>query len=468
VTAPVRGIADGDGHPRRWLVLAVLCLVLSVIVLDNTILTVAVPSLQRALDASEQDLQWITTAYALVLASLLLPLANLGDRRGRRGLVMIGLVVLGTACGASALADSPGVLIVTRGLMGLGGACALPGTLSIIGNVFPESERGRAIAIWSGSAGVSIALGPILGGLLLEHFWWGSVFLVNVPVVAAALVGVVLIVPPSRDPNPAPFDGRGSLLWTGALVGLLFGIIEAPERGWLSAAVLVAFAVGAGTFVAFLRVERAARAPLLDLGTLRTWNLRAGIVVIVASFFALFGAQFVVTQDLQLVQGLGPLATGFCFVPLAVASLVASLQNPRFVSRFGHRTAAAGLAIDGVGIVVTSLGTSIDSVAVVVIGMFLIGAGTNLAIPSGVEMIMQSVPPERAGAAAGINETLVEAGGAVGVAVLGTVIAAGATGHEPFSPDAVPWSLLVAALVAGVAALVVRRLVPAARAAVET
>jgi MFS family permease len=442
------GVADEDGDPRRWLILGVLCLVLAVVAIDNTIVNVAVPSLQLSLDASEQDLQWITTSYGLVLAGLLLPLATIGDRRGRKGLLLSGLVILGVACGVASLVDSPGMLIAARGLMGVGGACALPGTLSIIGNVFPESERGRAIAIWSGSAGLATTLGPVLGGLLLEHYWWGSVFLVNLPIVAVGIVGVAMFVPTSRDPAAPPIDVRGSLCWTVALVGLLFGTIEGPERGWTSPLVLGAYALTAVVLLAFRWVEQRAVAPIVDLAALRTRRLQAGIAIVASAFFVLFGVQFVTTQELQLAQGLGPLATGLCFAPFALAAVGASLENPRLVKRYGHRVAGLSFALVALGLLVTAPGAAADSVAAIVVGLFVVGVGINLALPSGIELIMESAPPERAGAAAGINETLVEASGAIGVAVMGSVIAAGATGSELFSADAVPWALVTGVVVA--------------------
>jgi MFS family permease len=445
VPAPL--IADpAIGHPRRWSILSVLCGVLIAISLDNTILSIALPSIREQLGASETDLQWITAAYGLVLAGTLLPLAVIGDRYGRRLLLIIGLAIFGVASATAALVDSPNALIVCRGALGLGGACAMPATLAIIGNVFIEKDRGRAISIWSGVAGFGAAAGPLLGGLLLAHFWWGSVFLVNLPVVAVGIVAAVLIVPESRDPATPHIDYPGAALWTGALVGLLFGIIEGPERGWTSAIVIVSLAIAAVLLLLFARRTTRVPAPLLAPRTARHPGMRAGAAVIPTTFFAIFGTQFVITQWLQGPQDLGPIAAAACFIPNAIASVVGSLLNHRLVVRRGHGTTILfGATVMVTGLLLTATGIGTDNLALAVVAFTAVGLGIGFVIPSGVELIMSSASPEQAGSAAGVNETIVEAGGALGVAVMGSVL----VGSTSFA-----WPLPVAAGIVAVGAVV--------------
>jgi MFS family permease len=440
---PPDAAADA-GHPRRWLVLAVLCGVLVAITIDNTILSIALPSIRTQLDASETDLQWITAAYGLVLSGTLLPFAVLGDRIGRRRMLLAGLTTFGVASTAAAFVDSPGALIVCRGLLGLGGASAMPATLAIIGNVFAPHERGRAISIWSGVAGFGAAAGPLLGGLLLAHFWWGSVFLVNLPVVAVGVLAAVLIVPESRDPATPRIDVRGAAIWTAALVGLLFGIIEGPERGWTTRAVVVPMVVGAVLLGWFATRIRRVPDPLLSPATARHPGMHAGAAVIPTTFFAIFGTQFVITQWLQGPKGLGPIAAALCFLPNAIVSVVGSLLNHRSVVRSGHAgTIALGAAVMTAGLLVTGAAVGGGSLALAVVAFAFVGLGQGFVIPSGVELIMTSAAPEQAGSAAGVNETIVEAGGALGVAVMGSVLV-GATSFA--------WPLPVGAAVVGLGA----------------
>ncbi len=445
-----RPSVNPQDDPRRWWGLAVLCLALCAIVIDNTILNVALPTLRRELHATETDLQWITTAYALTLSGLLLPLGVLGDRFGRRGLLLGGLTVFGAALAVAAFTSSPLQLALARGVMGIGGAATMPATLSILGNIFREQERARAIAIWTAVAGVAAALGPIAGGLLLSRFWWGSVFLVNVPVVAIALAGVTVLLPSSRAPVARAIDGRGSVLWAGSLALLLFAIIEAPVRGWRSRAVVGALVVGITLMALFAREERRARAPMLGPSVARERGMQAGAVTVIGMFFALFGAQFTLTQWVQGPRGHSALVAGLCFTPMALATVVMATRNPALARRWGSRAVVAGgLATMALGLVLAGWAVSGTSLLPVVAALVVSGAGQGAAIPSGVELIMRSVPPAQAGSAAGVNETLVEAGGAVGVAVLGSTLAAGAGFGVP---------LLLAAAVALLAAGAVYRI----------
>ena len=443
---------SGDRTTSRWLALSVLCLALCVIVIDNTILNVALPTLRRELRASETDLQWVTTAYALVLSGLLLPFGVLGDRFGRRRLLLVGLAVFGTASAAAAFTTHPLQLAIARGVMGIGGAATMPATLSILGNIFSEQERSRAIAIWTGVAGLAAAFGPVLGGVLLSRFWWGSVFLVNVPVVVLTIAGVFTLVPSSRASVARPIDHGGTAFWAGALAAMLFAIIEGPVRGWTSPLVIGGFVLSASLFFLFAGQERRAEAPMLPPAAARHPGMRAGATIVAGIFFAAFGTQFVMTQWIQGPLHHGPLAAGLCFVPFALAGSVAAARNPAGARRFGHRTVILlGMSLMGGAVLLASAAVSSHHLALAVGALALIGAGQGSALPSGVELIMTSVPPEQAGSAAGVHETIVEAGGAIGVAVLGSALADGAGFGTPLLLGA------VALMTAGVIAAAVLR-----------
>ena len=433
------------GYPLRWRALGVLCLCLSVVVIDNTILAVAFPSIETGLHTNEAGLQWIGSAYGLVLAGLLLPLAVVGDRRGRKGLLMIGLVIFGLASAAAAFATTAAWLVIARGAMGVGGACTMPSTLSVLGNIFPEQERGKAISVWSGVAGLMTAVGPVIGGLLLARFWWGSVFLVNVPVVMVALVLVARWVPRSHDPTSPPVDRWSALLWWGALSAIILAIVEGPERGWGSPLVLGAAVGGLLLLVAFAKREDRSLEPLIEDETRRDPRLRWGAAAVAALFFGVMGTQFVLTQWIQGPQHHSALATGLYFVPTAITSVVFALLNPKLAARWGHGLVAAlGLAVTAAGALVATLSVVAESLPGVVVAGTLIGMGIGIAAVSAVELIMSSARPERAGSASGVNETLVEASGALGIAVLGSVLV---------ESGSYAWPLPVVTVVAAGAAL---------------
>ena len=440
---------EEQGHPRRWWALSVLCLALGIVAVDNSILNVALPSIAADLDASERDLQWITAAYGLVLSGLLLPLGVVGDRRGRRGLLVFGLVLFGVASAAGSQSSSSGELVAWRALMGIGGACTMPATLSLIGTIFPPGERGRAIAIWSATAGACGAAGPLAGGLLVEHFWWGSALLVTFPIALAGVAGAFLLVPTSRDLDAPVVDRRSALAWWAAFTALLLAVIELPERGPGSPLVWGAAVAAVVLFLGFRRNEARSAAPLIDAATARDPRLVAGVVTMGVLFALLLGGQFVLTQWLQGSQGLSPLEAGLCFLPNALASMAFSLLNTPLSRRFGYRSlAAAGIGIGAAGSLVAALAVAVESVPLVAVATFLVGAAIGTGAPSGTELIMSSAPPARAGSAAGVNETIVEAAGAFGVGVLGSLLVA--TSHAP--------PLWIAGVVAaGLAVAVARR-----------
>ena len=438
--------------PRRWWVLGVLCFSLLLIVVDNTIVNVALPTLQRELDASTSQLQWIVDSYILVFAGLLLTGGTLGDKFGRKGALFIGLGIMGGASALSAMADSAGQLIATRAVMGVGAALVMPATLSILTNVFEDPvERGRAIAIWAGTAGMAVAIGPVTGGWLLEHFWWGSVFFVNLPVVAIAMVAGVRLIPTSRDPHDPRLDIVGALLSIVGLVTLVWAIIEAPSRGWLSATTLGAFAGAAAVLAVFLWWERRVAEPMLDVGLFRNARFSAASASITLTFFAMFGSFFLMTQYMQFVLGYSALQAGIRMAPMAAVMMVFAPMSARFVERFGTKAVVGtGMAVAGLGLVLTSLLTPDSTYLNLLATMAVMSAGMALTMAPATESIMGSLPPAKAGVGSAVNDTTREVGGALGVAVLGSVMSSVYTTNMPASvPDAARESIGSAMTIAG-------------------
>jgi EmrB/QacA subfamily drug resistance transporter len=414
---------ERQADTRRWIVLGVMCLSLLLIVMDNTIVNVALPTLQRDLDASTTQLQWVVDAYILVFAGLLLTMGSLGDRFGRRGALAIGLAIMGTGSILSAFANDADQLIATRALMGVGGAMIMPATLSIITNVFTERrERAQAIAIWSATAGAAVAIGPVTGGWLLEHFWWGSVFLVNVPVVVVALVLGQLFVPTSRDPAAPPIDVPGALLSIAGLVVLVWAIIEGPG-GWTDPEILGAFALAAVLLGAFILWERWTRFPMLDVSFFRNPRFSAASGAIMLTFFAMFGSLFLLTQFLQSILGYTPLEAGIRLLPMAGVMIVISPLSAKVVERIGSKiVVASGLSIAAIGLIIASRLTAGASYPEVLASLVVLAAGMALVMPPATESIMGSLPPAKAGVGSAVNDTTRQVGGALGVAVLGSVM----------------------------------------------
>jgi EmrB/QacA subfamily drug resistance transporter len=414
---------ERQADTRRWIVLGVMCLSLLLIVMDNTIVNVALPTLQRDLDASTTQLQWVVDAYILVFAGLLLTMGSLGDRFGRRGALAIGLAIMGTGSILSAFATDADQLIATRALMGVGGAMIMPATLSIITNVFTDRrERAQAIAIWSATAGAAVAIGPVTGGWLLEHFWWGSVFLVNVPVVVVALVLGQLFVPTSRDPAAPPIDVPGALLSIAGLVVLVWAIIEGPG-GWTDPEILGAFALAAVLLGIFIVWERWTRFPMLDVNFFRNPRFSAASGAIMLTFFAMFGSLFLLTQFLQSILGYTPLEAGIRLLPMAGVMIVISPLSAKVVERIGSKiVVASGLSIAAIGLIIASRLTPGASYPEVLASLVVLAAGMALVMPPATESIMGSLPPAKAGVGSAVNDTTRQVGGALGVAVLGSVM----------------------------------------------
>ena len=439
------------GVRGRRLALAVLCTSLLAIVVDNTIVNVALPTLVRELDADVSELQWVVDAYTLVFAGLLLLAGTLGDRYGRRRMLLVGLAVFGASSAAAAYAGSVTWLIADRAIMGAGAALIMPATLSLLVSVFPdERERATAVGIWAATAGLGVALGPVVGGVLLDHFWWGSVFLVNVPVCAVALAMGLAVVPESRDPTARRIDWSGAALSGAGLVALVWAVIEAPSRGWTSPPVLVAGALGVALLTAFVVQQRRAVAPLLDLRLFRDPRFSAASVTIAVLFFALFGFLFVATQYLQFVLGYAPAAAGVRVLPYAAAMIVFATLSARIVASLGaRRVVTVGMVLFSAGLAVAATITAGTGYGRLALAFVLMGAGMGLAGAPATESITSSLPPERANIGSAVNDTTRELGGALGVAVVGSLMASIYAGRLPADASAAARDSLGAAVAEG-------------------
>lgn len=421
---------DGDGHdralghPRRWATLAVMCLAVFVTVLDGTIVNVALPTLAVELEATTRQLQWIVDAYLLVFTGLLLAGGGLGDKFGRKRALMVGLVVFGATSAYAGAADSAEGLILGRALMGIGAALIFPATLAVITNVFRDpGERAKAIGIWSAVSGMAVAAGPITGGWLLEHFWWGSVFFVNVPVVVAVVIAAWFVVPESREHEAPRLDWAGVGLSIAAIGALVFTIIEAPVFGWLDVKTLGGFALSAVLLTAFVMWELRVEHPMLPVGIFRNLRFSAASVSITSAFFALFGFIFLITQYFQLVRGYGPLEAGLRTLPVAISIATAAVVAPLLVRTLGTtQVVRTGLAMMAIGFVWVGVRASVDMAYLEIVGqMIFLGLGLGATTAPATESIMGSLSADKAGIGSAVNDTTRELGGTLGVAIIGSV-----------------------------------------------
>lgn len=410
---------------RRPVILGALCLASFTINLDTTIVNVTLPTLVRELDATTRDLQWIVDAYNLVFAALVLAAGSLSDRWGRKGALLIGLGIFASASMVGALCQTPGQLIAVRAVMGIGAAVIFPTTLSIISNVFTErSDRARAIGIWGATTGLGVALGPITGGWLLEHFWWGSVFVGLVPVAAVVAVLVALVVPTSRDPRAPRLDLPGLATSTLAIGALVFTIIEAPEVGWTSVQTVGGFAAALALVVAFVAVERRTAEPMMDVGLFGNLRFTAASGAVMVAFFALFGFIFLVTQYFQFLKGYSPLETGLRTVPVALSIAVGSVLGTKLAVAIGNKViVAGGLTFLAIAFTWVSTASTETPYLEIALQMVLLGLGMGLTSAPATEAIMGVVPKEKAGIGSAVNDATRELGGTLGVAVIGSTFA---------------------------------------------
>jgi len=415
-------------HRRRWIILSVLIISLTAIVLDNTVLNIALKTISEprtGLGASQSQLEWAINSYTLVFAGLLFTFGVIGDRIGRRRMLIIGMALFGLSSLLCSYAQTPDQLIWARAAMGLGGAAVMPQTLSVITNVFEPAERPRAIGIWASAVGVAIAVGPIVGGLLLDHFWWGSVFLINVPLTAVGIGAIVALVPESRSPHPGRVDALGVLLSIAGLVLVVYGIIQGGDTGsWLRADVLGPIAGGLVALAWFIWHESRTDHPSLDVRLFHDPRLSASAAAIALVFFAMGGVYFFISFYTQNVRGYSPLHAGLLTIPLAAGQLLFASRSARLVRRFGAKAVCASglIVMSGALIGYHFLGTS-TPVWLLELTFGIQGSGMGLVMPSATEGVMSVVPRERGGAGSAITNTSRQVAVALGVAVLGSVLA---------------------------------------------
>lgn len=415
-------------HRRRWAILGVLMLSLLIVVLDNSILNVAVKTISTpapvGLGATQSQLEWAINAYTLVFAGLLFSAGLLGDRLGRKKILLGGLTVFGIGSALAAESGSPGMLIAFRALMALGAAFVMPATLAVLMNVFERDEQPKAIGIWAGGVGLAIAIGPITGGLLLDHFWWGSVFLINVPIVVTAVALMIWLVPDSRDPNPGRIDPFGVALSVVGLVLLVYGIIKGGQLAdFTDPTVLATIFAGLAVLAGFVVHEKRSDHPSIDIGYFRNKVFSAAIVAIALVFFALMGVTFFAVFYTQSVRGYSPLQSGALMLPLAVAQLIFAPRARLVVARFGNKaTTTGGLTLLAATLVAFATFEKDTPIWLLEIVFFLMGTGmAHIMTPTSV-VIMQALPREKAGSASALSNTFRQVGGALGIAVLGSVL----------------------------------------------
>ena len=433
---------DPKVYARRWKTLAVLSLSLLIIGLDNTVLNVALPSLQEHFNASTSTLQWMVDSYLLVFAGLLLTMGTLGDRFGRKRALQAGLVLFGGSSLCVLAVQSSGQLIAVRAVMGIGSALIMPATLSIISNVFPREERAKAIGIWAAFAAMGIGLGPLFGGLLLEWFSWESVFLLNVPVAATALLAGLVLVPESRDPEPGSFDVPGATLSVATLGTLVYAIIEAPEKGWTEPLILGCFGAAALLAALFVRWELRTSSPMLNLSFFGNPRFSVASMGIGIASFALFGASFALTQFLQDAHGYSALQAGAAMVPLAVGLVMGAGSSVKIAEKLGTtRVVMAGLL--GLGTMLAlSLFWSAD-MPYWPLGLWFFGLALSMGwvMAPSTDSVMGAVPEEKAGVASAMNDVTRQVAGALGTAIIGSLItslyAARISGDVAGMPDPV-------------------------------
>ncbi|WP_319058988.1 MFS transporter, partial [Streptomyces europaeiscabiei] len=401
-----------QGHPQRWLILGVICLAQLTVLLDNTVLNVAIPSLTEELGAGTSDIQWMINAYSLVQSGLLLTAGSAADRYGRKKMLIAGLVLFGIGSLMAGLAQSTGQLIAARAGMGVGGALLLTTTLAVAMQIFAPEEQPKAIGIWAAVNALGFAAGPLLGGLMLGHFWWGAIFLINLPVAALGVVAVIALVPESKNPQGDRPDLLGALLSTVGMTALVYAIISGPEHGWTSGRVLAPAAVAVVVLTAFGYWESRIPYPMLDPHFFRDRRFTGAVAGVVLITFGMGGALFLLTQHLQFVLGYDALEAGLRTAPLAlvVVALNFSGLSAKWTAKLGMPVSIAlGMVLMSGGLVSIATMAS-GGYGGTLLGLVLIGVGCAIANPAMAHAIMSAIPPAKAGVGAGINGTLAEFG----------------------------------------------------------
>lgn len=416
--------SEKPGYNTRWIGLVFISVCVVVIAIDNTVLNVALPTLSQALNASASDLQWIVDAYVLVFAALLLTTGTLSDRFGRKRMLLTGLVLFGVGSTGAALANSTLTLILARGFLGIAGAMVLPSTLSIITTTFDGPERLRAFSIWASIFSLGFAVGPIIGGFLLQHGSWQLVFLVNLPVIAVAVIGGYRYLPESRDPHQAKFDFLGIILSAIGLFTLIYAIIEAGARGWGDSTVLAGLAVAVVTLGIFAWWENHNPNAMLPLSVFKNRSFTAASLAVTLTVFALAGTGFFVSQYYQTIRGYDTLTAGLALLPPALTFFFVSQQAVRISKRFNAKQSIAlGIGMTSLGMLIMALTFRLDTTYLeTMIGQMFTWIGMAVAISPATNVIMSSVPRDKAGVGSAVNDTTREVGGALGVAILGAIM----------------------------------------------
>ena len=423
-TSPTDAHTEEQAYAKRWWTLAVLCLSLLIVFGGNSTLNVALPTLARDLGATESQLQWVVASYSLVFAGLLFTSGALGDRYGRKGALQCGLATFFLASLLASQASDITQIIACRAVMGVGAAFIMPATLSILVNVFPPGERAKAIAIWATTTGVAGSIGPVITGYVLTHFWFGSAFLVYLPVIALAFVGGWFFVPKSRDPDESRIDPIGALLSIVGVSALVFGFIQAPSDGWGAPVTLAAFAVAAVVLTVFVFWELHTDEPMLDMHYFRNPAFSVGSGAMMLVFMAMYGVMLLMTQYFQLVLGFSPLDTALRLLPIAMIMLIVTPFTPRIVNRFGgNRSVAFGMLLVALGFALfTRLGLD-TPFWYAWLALAPLMTGVSLSMAPMTASIMSAVPESRAGAGSAMNDATREFGAALGIAVLGSIAA---------------------------------------------
>lgn len=423
-TKKIHGI-PAEHYNRRYKILAVMCLSLLVVMVGNTALNVALPVLSRELKSSNSDLQWMVDAYSLVFAGLLFTAGAVGDRFGRKGILQGGLILFGvSSLYAGTLAETSSALIAARAVMGLAGAMIMPATLSILTNVFPTKERAKAVGMWAGVSGAGVALGPLVTGFVLEHFSWHTVFLINLPIIIITSLAVAIIVPRTSDSSHTSLDPIGALLSIIGLVALVYSIIEAPAHGWLATQTLAIGALGLSSLAGFALWELKTKHPMLDVRLFRRPAFGIGSLSLTLVFFALMGMFFSISILMQIIYGYSPLEAAVRMLPVAATMMIGSPLATKLVEKFGkRRVVSAGMLIVAAGtLLLASVGID-SSYLSLVLGMIVLAFGMSIAMSPTTDLLMSSVPKNRAGMGSAMNDTTRELGGSLGIAVLGSILA---------------------------------------------
>ncbi|MEV6213034.1 MFS transporter [Kitasatospora sp. NPDC051914] len=437
-------------NPRRWWILLVLCLSTLVLVVDSMALTVAVPSMTTDIGASAQDTQWILDSYVLVFAGLLLTSGSLGDRFGRRKVMIIGLLLFGAASLAATFCTGPGEVIASRIAMGVGGALIMPSTLSILITVFDEEERSKAMAAWGSVSMLGLVGSPVLGGVLIDHFSWHSIFFINVPVVVLAVVAGLTLMPESKGPWQKP-DPLGAVLSAVGMTALIWWIIEIPQHGAFGGRSAVTLAIAVATLVGFVVWENVTASPMVPLALFKHRNFSGGSLSLTLLQIGNGGLLLVLTQYLQFVLDYTPVEAGLAFVPLAITALIGNGAGAKLAAKIGNRLLVlAGMLVMAASFALLTTVSADTGFAVPAIALGLLGLGAGLAMPAAVGALMGTIPAEKAGVGSALNDTIQQAGTALGIAILGSLLSSGFAREMPAdAPEAAKHSVAEALAVAG-------------------